>query len=269
MKRLEVFVGIGVVAILLAILVPWIYQARENARTVQCLNRMKNLTLALYNYQTGYSDSFPMGTQGSSKRPPEHRWSYYPQMIPQFLPCIPPPIDYETDCRDSKNWPLEYEVWYDPKDKHTVSLQAPRMIICPNATPDVGEYNQAFPSYVGITGVGKASPLVDKDDESAGVWGYERCTSMSDIESKQDNTILAIETNIDRDVWLFGGRPTLRWVTDEENQLGEGKPFGGLHSGQTPVGMVDGSIRQLSNKIDKRIFVGMAQINRDAPEEFE
>ncbi|MCA9070692.1 MAG: DUF1559 domain-containing protein [Planctomycetaceae bacterium] len=269
MKRIDVIISIGAIAITLAIIVPGIYRARENARTLQCMNCMKNLSFSLVNYHYEYSSTFPTGTVGSSKRTPEHRWSYYPQLIPQFLPCTPPPIDYETDSRDSRNWPLEYEIWYDPADKITIPLRAPEVIICPNATPLEGEHNQAFASYVGITGVGEQSPLVDGDDESAGVFGYDRCTSLADIKSKQDNTILAIETTVDRDVWLFGGRPTLRWVTEGENQLGEGKPFGGLHSGVTVVGMVDGTVTRLSNTIDPRIFVDMARINRDVPDDLE
>jgi len=267
MKRIDVMVGTGVIAILLAIGVSWIYRVRENARELQCMNRMRNLSMGLLNYQYENS-SFPTGTVGSSQQTPEHRWSCYPGLWPQLAQHAAPPIDYETDSRDSKNWPLEYE---SSKGEYrtTVPLRAPDAINCPNAAPDVGEYNQAFASYVGITGVGERSPMVDKDDESAGVLGYERRTSLSDIESKQDNTLLAIETTIDRDVWLFGGRPTLRWVTDEEDQLGEGRAFGGLHSGLTVVGMVDGTVRKLSNKIDRQIFVGMAQINREAPDDLE
>lgn len=159
---IELLVVISVIGVLIALLLPAVQAAREAARRAQCVNNLKQLGLALHNYE-GTHLTFPSGYVSNFNATGDDTgpgWGWSPMLLPQFE---------QTPLFNSINFTLPIEVaanqtsrlvtvgsYLCPSDRSQVywavnrdiATGAPRQDIC-----------QVAPSnYVAMYGVGEPGP---------------------------------------------------------------------------------------------------------------
>jgi prepilin-type processing-associated H-X9-DG protein len=230
-------------AVMTALLLPAVQQAREAARRTQSQNNLKMIMLALHNYHDTYQ-AFPEGTQPNEKLKPEERLSWQAKILP-FLDqqVLFSQIDFE-------------EGWEDPANAKALMTQIP-VYRNPSALDQPSTY--ATTHYVGIAGLGKDGPELPATNPRAGVFAYDRATKIRDITDGTSNTI-AVTDGKDHGPWGAGAHPTMRALT-EKPYINGPDGIGGPHAGGINAALADGSVRFISENIDPTVFEALTTIS--------
>src|SRR5580704_494066 len=128
---IELLVVIAIIAVLVALLLPAVQQAREAARKSQCKNNLKQLGLALYNYESS-AKVFPMEKMTFSATN-QQTWTL--MVLPQ--------LDQQP-LYNLYNFNL---MWADPTQYQVTQANLP-VWVCPSAP---GMDGRITPSSVGQT----------------------------------------------------------------------------------------------------------------------
>lgn len=262
MRRLKLVVGLAVVAVMGGVTavgtVEVVRGFREDARRRQCANHLRQLGLGLHNYHEVFG-AFPPGTLPNPALPPERRLSWIVVGWSSGIGDgqIRPNIDRTRPWDDPLNRP---PTGYSGNDR-PAAMSEMVFPACPSG-PDAGPGGDgSLLDHVGIAGVGLDAPALPKGHPRAGVFGYDRVTTLAEIIDGTSGTMMVVETARDNGPWTAGGPSSVRGLDPARTPyVGKGRQFGGLHAGGCNVLFADGSVHFVREPVDTRMFERLATI---------
>jgi prepilin-type processing-associated H-X9-DG protein len=199
-RLLEWVTGIGIAAILLLMLIPALQSAREAARRAQCVNNLKQIGLAIANYESA-NGSYPIGNLTYIRRSDNCAtyWGY------TWLDYILPYLEV-NDRYNAGNFSRPY----NSRSQLTAYHRTISTLICPDDTQNVDLTGQGFiftmqTSYTAMRGLtenlyyswGKSPDAPNADRcgaiDGEGVFGTNISYRVADVTDGMNNTIFAGE----------------------------------------------------------------------------
>lgn len=232
--------SVAVPAVLTALLLPAVQQAREAARRTQSRNNLKQIGLAMHNYYDVF-ENFPAGTVENEDLEVDERLSWMVSILP-FI--------------DQSNLYNQFNMDQGYNSETNQPLLETPIITYMNP----GYSADGFPThYVGIGGLTAEGPTAKLPSNIAGVFGYDRKTRFRDITDGTSNTVMVAESNGLSGPWGQGGPATVVPFTQHpyiNGPDGVGGPFrGGCH-----FLMADGAVRFVSENIDASVVEKLTTI---------
>ena len=283
---IELLVVIAIIAVLIALLLPAVQQAREAARRTQCKNHLKQLGLAIHNYESTHN-RLPSSGQGLSASPP-----YTPVFDKQAtFTHILPFID-QAGVFGQFDFNFAYN---ETAANKAVAQRVIPMYLCPSAALRSGnadtlrygaiDYGATLHTNIDPTTGNPGSAFL-----APGALAWD-CTRMGDITDGLSNTILIGEDvgrndtmkslyddpynpgfkrahwrwaepdnafgvsftpNFHRSPW--GGPPSCTWI---DMNCGPNDELFSFHIGGAHILMGDGRVRFLGDSVDYRVLRGL------------
>lgn len=281
----ELLVVIAIIAVLIALLLPAVQQAREAARRSACKNNLKQIALALHNYESSYRVFPPgyihkFGPAGSAMQPANHAGLAWGAMI---LPQLEQTALYQQFNSRIPVWDVanltpreqRLSVFLCPSDPYSDGT----FVVRDDTSTPIERYAAA--SYA--ANWGPASDTVNLDDtpvQSQGIFYRNSRTRVRDITDGLSNTLAIGErtngpipgsaTAGGHAVFETAWSAAVREITDLsddhghmvlfETQFRPNQPGGddkGLsapHVGLCQFALCDGSVRAISENIDADLY---------------
>lgn len=294
---IELLVVIAIIAILIALLLPAVQQAREAARRSACRNNLKQLALALHNYESTHSCLPPgylhkVDPAGTAANFMGFAWGS--MILPQLEQNnIYEQFDFHRPGFDLVNLiPREQSlsVFLCPSDPFSEN----HFVVRDDSALPVERYAAA--SYAASWGPSSASVNLDDTPlQSRGVFYRNSNTRFRDIKDGLSNTLaLGERTNgpipgstsagghaVFETAWSAAAREITDLSDDHghmvlfetqfrPNQIGgDDKGISAPHEGMGLFALCDGSVKAISENIDAGLYDGLGTRNgQEVPGEF-
>src|SRR5262245_37433258 len=250
---IELLVVIAIIAILIGLLLPAVQKVRESANRMKCSNHLKQLGLALHNFQSAHGKFPPGGVNGpfleaGVTAPVRHWWG--PFLLPYLeQQALAQQYRWDLFSNDLRNRPVT--------STHLQVLQ------CPSAPPNRefrradwagGDRGGACTDYAPTCGVDPALAglgLIDPVENHKGIFEMNFMPRPADIRDGTSNTTMFAEC---------AGMPQ-RWLVGRfrEDQAINGGPWAGDTSGIVvrgahPSGLVRGGPCALNCMNDHEVY---------------
>jgi prepilin-type processing-associated H-X9-DG protein len=229
------------------LLIAAIGKVREAAARIGCRNNLRQLGIALDNYQAQLT-CYPRAALPNAALPPEGRLSWLVALVPYV----------ECDDLYSK---LDKEKGWEADENRFAALAPYRTYLCPSLSDTTPVSTPVPSSYVGCAGVGPDAASLPSEDAQAGFFGYDRKLTFADVQRRTSTLLVALETARTEGTWTAAGRPTVRGLDpDGPPYVGNGGQFGGLHSGGANAVFADASVRFVPRNTDPEVLKAMATL---------
>ena len=231
---IELLVVIAIIAVLVSLLLPAVQQAREAARRSQCQNNLKQIGLAIYNYESSYT-RFPSSGEHTNEALAKRQ--FFP--VSMFVAILP--FADQTAISDAWN----YNVHYSNAANASLAKVTLPLYVCPSDSiggPDALGYGISDYMPIAYCDIDPATGLRNKsaapalNSDRCGMLGA--CRKVGQVVDGLSNTVAVIEDtshpvqvagHYDANVVFLGGPPpgldtTQMFATPD--QIGPGT-FGG------------------------------------------
>jgi prepilin-type N-terminal cleavage/methylation domain-containing protein len=289
---IELLVVIAIIAMLAALLLPAVQQAREAGRRAQCINNVKQIILALNNYEGSYR-CFPPGYitpapgAGQQAALPEPvalntRIMHQPTITTIQNWLMPAEWGWQAFILSQMgqgNFDIDYRVAKFGGGNNQLFIQNKiESYICPSASlPSNRPSSWAYGTYRGSMGAydtnGSGPP--NSPTTPNGMLYQGSSVRMADVTDGASNTIIVGDSlygfwpdaySCCVRVWDDSTHPDLfdtYWQVNAATGVTlQFFSFGSTHGGDQAIfGLVDGSARQVSKKVDPNIMKAVATRN--------
>ena len=283
---IELLVVIAIIAVLIALILPAVQQAREAARRTQCKNNLKQLSLACHNYHDVHRVFPPGWISVNGKVHDAHHGingAGWATMILPFLEQAPlyESFDANRAIHDPVNVPFSstrltsMECPSDPKppmwsieDEHNpgaILAELPTTNYIGMFGPEELDGCENSPGTAPVSNVGQCI--------GSGVFYHNSRVAIRSITDGTSNTLILGERKTDSKLGWFSTWPGMVAEGEEAFQriLGSADhvpndphahfdDFSSHHTGGTQFGLADGSVRFVSENLDRGIYRALSTI---------